>query len=272
MTRLPVFTESANLARRIGVVLGSVLVTAGFCIDVLVRAAFRRLDRSRVDRYTRRWAALLLRLVRMDLHVVGQAPELNDGRRYIILCNHASHYDIPAIFAAMPGSIRMLAKAELYRIPLLGITMRTAEFPSINRRKRNQALKDLDKARAMMESGIVLWAAPEGTRSLGGELLPFKKGCFHLALDTEAVIIPVGIRGISKVLPARSWRFNLGQPVSVHIGEPIDTRDYSRAELESLMLTTRHSIQGLMGEVLDDQLESGVGLAVRDQSLTTACK
>ncbi len=255
MTKLPVFTESATLARRIGVVLGSVLVTAGFCIDVLIRAAFRRLDRSRVDRYTRRWSALLLRLVRMDLRVVGQAPDLSDGRRYIILCNHASHYDIPAIFAAMPGSIRMLAKSELYRIPLLGITMRTAEFPSINRRKRNQALKDLAQARAMMESGIVLWAAPEGTRSLSGELLPFKKGCFHLALDTDAVIIPVGIRGISKVLPARSWRFNLGQPVSVHIGEPIDTRQYSREQLESLMQLTRQRIQGLLGETVKQEME-----------------
>ena len=125
-------------------------------------------------------------------------------------------------FVALPGSIRMLAKSELYRIPVLGLTMRLAEFPSINRHKRNQALADLARARQMMESGIVLWAAPEGTRSRTGELLPFKKGCFHLALDTEAVIVPVAIRGIHKVLPARSWRFNLGQQVSVHIGEPID--------------------------------------------------
>ncbi|TVP93540.1 MAG: 1-acyl-sn-glycerol-3-phosphate acyltransferase [Pseudomonadaceae bacterium] len=258
MTKLPVFTESATLARRIGVVLGSVLVTAGFCIDVLIRAAFRRLDRSRVDRYTRRWAALLLRLVRMDLCVLGQAPDLTDGRRYIILCNHASHYDIPAIFAAMPGSIRMLAKSELYRIPLLGITMRTAEFPSINRRKRDQAVKDLARARTMMESGIVLWAAPEGTRSPSGKLLPFKKGCFYLALDTDAVIIPVGIRGISKVLPAKSWRFNLGQPVSVHIGDPIDTRDYSRAELAMLMQVTRARIQGLLGSTVEQEEEESV--------------
>lgn len=248
MTNLPVLTESATLLRRIGVVLGSVLVTAAFCIDVLLRAALGRLDRQRVDRYTRRWAALLLRLVRMDLKTVGTQPDMNDGRRYIILCNHASHYDIPAIFASLSGSIRMLAKAELYRIPLLGITMRTAEFPSINRRKRKQALKDLARARAMMESGIVLWAAPEGTRSPNGELLPFKKGCFHLALDTEAVIIPVGIRGISKVLPARSWRFNLGQQVSVHIGQPIDSRDYSREELAALMQATRAQIQALLGE------------------------
>ena len=148
---------------------------------------------------------------------------------------------------ALPGSIRMLAKSELYRIPVLGLTMRLAEFPAINRHKRNQALADLARARQMMESGIVLWAAPEGTRSRTGELLPFKKGCFHLALDTEAVIVPVAIRGIHKVLPARSWRFNLGQQVSVHIGEPIDAATYTREDLPELMAETRQRIATLLG-------------------------
>ena len=99
----------------------------------------------------------------------------------------------------------------------------------------------------MMESGIVLWAAPEGTRSPDGKLLPFKKGCFHLALDTEAVIVPVAIRGIHKVLPARSWRFNLGQQVSVHIGEPIDAATYTREDLPELMAETRQRIATLLG-------------------------
>ncbi|PAU87818.1 1-acyl-sn-glycerol-3-phosphate acyltransferase [Pseudomonas sp. WN033] len=247
MLNLQPVSESATLLRRIGVVLGSVLVTAGYCIDVLARAAVGRLDRARVDRYTRSWAGWMLRLVRMRLSVVGQSPDFNDGRRYLVLCSHASHYDIPASFAALPGSIRMLVKSELYRIPLLGATMRAAEFPSINRHRHDRALADLAKARAMMESGIVLWAAPEGTRSRSGELLPFKKGCFHLALDTEAVIIPVAIRGIHQVLPAKTWRFNLGMPVSVHIGEPIDTTSYNRAEIEQLMAQTRQRIEELLG-------------------------
>ncbi|MAG67912.1 lysophospholipid acyltransferase family protein [Pseudomonas sp.] len=247
MLSLSPVAESATLLRRIGVVVGSVLVTLGYCLDVLWRAAARRLDRARVDRYTRGWAAALLRLVRLQVSVFGAPPNFSDGRRYIILCTHASHYDIPVSFVALPGSIRMLAKSELYRIPVLGLTMRLAEFPSINRHKRTQALADLARARQMMESGIVLWAAPEGTRSRTGELLPFKKGCFHLALDTEAVIVPVAIRGIHRVLPARSWRFNLGQQVSVHVGEPIDAATYTREDLPALMAETRQRIAALLG-------------------------
>ena len=112
MLSLSPVAESATLLRRIGAVVGSVLVTLGYCLDVLWRAAARRLDRARVDRYTRGWAAALLRLVRLQVSVFGMPPDFSDGRRYIILCTHASHYDIPVSFVALPGSIRMLAKSE----------------------------------------------------------------------------------------------------------------------------------------------------------------
>ncbi|CAD5107719.1 lysophospholipid acyltransferase family protein [Zestomonas carbonaria] len=248
MLRLQPVTESATLARRLGVVLGSFLVTLYYCLVVIFRAQFGRLTRRDVDGYTRRWSSLLLRLVRVRLDVQGPMPDFNDGRRYLILCNHSSHYDIPASFVALPGSIRMLTKKELFRIPFFGRAMRAAEFPSLDRHNRYQALKDLETARKMMESGIVLWAAPEGTRSRDGQLLPFKKGCFHLALDTQAVIIPVAISGIHKVLPARTWHFNLGQAVRLQVGEPLDASVYSVERLDELMDETRARMQALLDQ------------------------
>ncbi|MFI8608452.1 lysophospholipid acyltransferase family protein [Pseudomonas sp. NPDC077649] len=246
MLSMQPIAQSATLARRVGVVLGSLAVTLYFCLRVIGLATVGRLDRARVDRYTRRWSQLLLRLVRMRLAVHGACPDFGDGRRYLILCSHASHYDIPASFVALPGSIRMLAKRELFRIPFLGRAMRAAEFPSIARQQHEQALRDLARARQMMESGIVLWAAPEGTRSPDGRLQPFKKGCFHLALDTDAIIVPVAIRGIQHVLPARTWRFNLDQSVQLLIGAPIDAGRYRRDELPRLMLDTRAGMERLL--------------------------
>ena len=79
MLSLSPVAESATLLRRVGVVVGSVLVTLGYCLDVLWRAAFRRLDRARVDRYTRGWASKLLRLVRLQVSVFGKAPDFSDG-------------------------------------------------------------------------------------------------------------------------------------------------------------------------------------------------
>lgn len=246
MLSLQPIAHSANLARRIGVVLGTLGVTLYFCLLVIGRAAVGRLRREHVDGYTRAWSAALLRLVRMRMTVQGQCPNFDDGRRYLILCTHSSHYDIPASFVAMPGSIRMLAKSELYRIPFLGRAMRAAEFPSVARHDPQQSRRDLERARQMMESGIVLWAAPEGTRSADGRLQPFKKGCFHLALDTDAVIVPVAIRGIQHVLPARTWRLNFDQPVQFMIGAAIDASRYDRDSLTTLMADTRQSIETLL--------------------------
>lgn len=260
MSNLAVITESATLARRVGVALGTVLVTAYYCCIILARAAVGRLRRAHIDRYSRGWARLLLRMARIDISVRGQAPDFSDGRRYIILCNHSSHYDIPVSFAHLPGSIRMLAKKELFSIPLFGPTLRAGEFPSINRGNRHQAVRDLENARRLMESGIVLWAAPEGTRSADGKLLPFKKGCFHLALDTDAIIVPLAIRGIHQVLPARSWKLNLGMPVEVEIGEPIDASRYGAERLPELVADTRARLQAML-----DGDSAGAGAVIEER-------
>src|SRR5690554_683449 len=122
-------TESATVLRRVMVVLGSVGLTALYSLLVLLRALFGRLDRPIVDKYCREWSLALLKLVRASLTVRGEVPDFNDGRRYIIMSTHASHYDIPVSFVSLPGSIRMLAKKELFRIPLLGPAMAAAEFP-----------------------------------------------------------------------------------------------------------------------------------------------
>ncbi|MDI9244349.1 lysophospholipid acyltransferase family protein [Marinobacter sp. CHS3-4] len=239
--------ESATILRRAGVIMGTVGLTALYSAVMLLRALFGRLDRRMVDKYCREWSAALLRLVRVSLTVRGEVPDFSDGRRYIIMCTHASHYDIPVTFVSLPGSIRMLAKKELFKIPLLGQAMRAGEFPSIDRSSQAQARQDLRKAKEMMESGIVLWAAPEGTRSPDGNLLPFKKGCFHLALDTEAVILPVAIRGIQRVLPARTMHINLGQLVEMRVGKPIDTVGKTKEDLAEVMTSVRSAMEELLG-------------------------
>ncbi|MDY6815421.1 MAG: lysophospholipid acyltransferase family protein [Pseudomonadota bacterium] len=246
--KLNPLTESATLLRRAGVVLGSVGLTALYSLLILLRALFGKLDRRIVDQYCREWSAAILRLVRANLAVRGEVPDFGDGRRYLIMCTHASHYDIPVSFVSLPGSIRMLAKKELFSIPLLGQAMRAAEFPSVDRCNHNRAVRDLEKARDMMESGIVLWAAPEGTRSPDGKLRPFKKGCFHLALDTEAVIVPVAIRGIHQVLPARTWQINLGQSVDVRVGQPLDVAGMSKQDLPEIMAEVRTRLGDLLGD------------------------
>ncbi len=205
-------------------------------------------QRDAIDQLIRDWSQRLIRIIRLRHRVVGELPVYERGRRYIIMCSHASHYDIPLSFVALPGSIRMLAKKELSAIPIFGRAMSNAEFIFIDRHHRDQALKDLEAARRKMEEGIILWVAPEGTRSKDGKLLPFKKGCFHLALDTQAIIIPVAIRDIVNVLPKGSWNMYTGVEVEVHIGDVIDASQFTMATRDQLMKKVATQMRRLLNQ------------------------
>ncbi|MFZ5843586.1 MAG: lysophospholipid acyltransferase family protein [Pseudomonadota bacterium] len=240
--------RKASLIHLLVLMAASVSVTLWYCLRALWTGATTRNPRPVIDDICRRWSSALVRLIDLRWRVIGTMPAIEPQRRYIVMCTHASHYDIPLSFVALPGSLRMLAKKELSRIPIFGQAMRAAEFIFIDRHNREQALKDLAAARFKMESGIVLWVSPEGTRSANGELLPFKKGCFHLAIDTQAIIIPVAIRNISKVLPKGTFNLNLGVDTEVHIGTPIDASGYSLEQRQALSEQVERSMRQLLGQ------------------------
>ena len=227
----------------------SALFTLIVSVDSLARSFLGIDSRSSVDRRLRRWSRWLLRQVCATYSVHNrQGFELLPGKPYIIMCNHSSLYDIPLSLIALPGSIRMLVKKELMQVPIWGRAMRSCEFVSIDRHNRSQALKDLETAEESMQSGIVLWIAPEGTRSRDGNLLPFKNGGFYLAINTKATIIPVGFRGARAILPAKSSDFAFGQHVEVHIGEPVDAGQYDLDAKEELKKEVERQIRVLVGQ------------------------
>jgi len=240
--------RKASLFHLLLLMAASVAVTFWYCLRGIWVGTLYRNPRPAVDRVCRNWSKWLVRLVDLRWQVRGQMPEFAANRCYIIMCSHASHYDIPLSFVALPGSLRMLAKKELSHIPVFGLAMRAAEFIFIDRHHRDQALRDLAAARAKMESGIVLWVSPEGTRSSDGQLLPFKKGCFHLAIETHAMIIPVAMRNISKVLPKGTFNLNLGVETEVHIGAAIDASAYSLEQRHELSLQVEQSMRQLLGQ------------------------
>jgi 1-acyl-sn-glycerol-3-phosphate acyltransferase len=225
----------------------SVLFTLNTCGCSVIMRLFGRINRQWVDITLHRWADRILSLVGVTCQVINPyhvTPKL--GKPTIIMCNHSSLYDIPISLKAFPNhSIRMLAKKELARIPIMGNGMTAAEFPFIDRKNRHQAMKDLAYTQKLMESGIVIWVAPEGTRSKDGMLANFKKGIFLTAIAANATIIPIGIRGAYHILPARTIQFNLNQLAEIHIGQPIEASHYLPDEKQSLIDTVYHAIKTL---------------------------
>ncbi len=225
----------------------SIFVTLWITIITIFRAHRRSDYRLSVDRRLRWWSRKLLEFVDLSYRTVNphQVSFGDSSQPTILMCNHSSLYDIPITLLALPGSIRMLTKEELFRVPLWGRGMEDAEFISIDRHNRRQAVKDLQRARAKMETGVVLWIAPEGTRSRTANLQPFKKGGFMLAIRTGARIVPIGIRGASEVLAAKTLQFNLHKQVELHVGEPIDASRYNQKTRDRLMREVEAQIREL---------------------------
>ncbi len=219
-----------------------------------IRTIFKYLmgttNRAWVDQTIHHWTDQLLRAARVHHQTINpHNVQPQPGQATILMCNHSSVYDIPLGFKAFPHhSIRMLAKKELSKIPLMGKAMTSAEFPFVDRKNRTQSVKDLEYMRQLMESGIVIWISPEGTRSKNGKLAPFKKGAFITAIDAKATIIPIGIRGAFDIIPAKTYEINLDQHAEIHIGKPIDASQFSLENKDELIQQTRHAIKELIGE------------------------
>jgi len=143
----------------------------------------------------------------------------------IYVSNHQSNIDIWALIHILPLSTRFVAKESLFRLPVLGWAMAAAGFVPIDRGNRNKALQSLGRAAQAIRDGRSLVLFPEGTRSRSGELAPFKKGPFHLAMQAGVPLVPVVIKGSGRVLPPHSIHLKPG-PVEVRILAPIDIRPF----------------------------------------------
>ena len=243
--------KQANFFQAVYITISTWVFTLYYSMKALWVVSTRKEFRNEMDKVIRQWANALVNLSKIKIRVVGDFNrQYVAGQPFMLMCNHSSAYDIPVSFLAIPGSVRMLAKKELFRIPLFGQAMKLSEFISIHRQDKNQAKKDLAFAKNKMEDGIILWVAPEGTRSTDGQLLPFKKGGFHLAIQTKAKIVPLAIKDIHLVLPTQSFRPNLYQTIEVRIGDAVDASQYSTDDRNKLRDDVKASLEDLLSPPL----------------------
>jgi len=195
-----------------------------------------RRDPALFAAHTRRWARDVARGVGLDVRAHG-TWRLDPTGVYVIMANHQSHVDIVALFNALPMVPGFLAKAELRRVPVFGRAMEVGGHVFVERGKHERAVAAIEQAAAQMRQGsasIVIF--PEGTRSRRREVMPFKKGGFHLARHARVPIVPVGLRGTADILPKHSKALLPGT-CEVHVGDPIDPADHP--EMPDLIATVR---------------------------------
>jgi 1-acyl-sn-glycerol-3-phosphate acyltransferase len=158
-------------------------------------------------------------------------------------------FDIWALSASLPGSIRFVAKQELTRIPLLGQAMVAAGHVTIDRTNRARAMEAYAQAaRTIREKDVSVVVFPEGTRSRTGELGPFKNAPFGLAIAAQVPLVPVYVHATFRILPKGAWRLRR-MPIRLLVGEAIPTAGLTLDDREALRDRARAAIVALRARV-----------------------
>jgi 1-acyl-sn-glycerol-3-phosphate acyltransferase len=221
--------------------------TLGISVPTIWQGLRGSLTPEATDRRLAQWSRAILRRANIDLRVEG-AEHATRGESFVLMSNHQSLYDVPVIYQSLDRRIRMVAKKELFRVPVWGRAMHRAGFISLDRQSRKRSRSTLLASASILQAGTSIWIAPEGTRSKDGRLGPFRKGGFHLALESGCRILPISINGTRAVLPAKSAHITDGCQVRVVVHSPIDPREFGEARRDELIERVRRVIASGLGE------------------------
>lgn len=197
----------------------------------------------------RLWAWMILKTGNIRLKVRG-LDRLEPGRPYVFIANHQSNLDIPVLVQGLENfQLRWIAKKQLAYVPFFGWALRASRHILVDRIDRGSATASFRKAKEKIAGGDSVVIFPEGTRSSGGHVLPFKRGGFLLAVQTKTPIVPVTINGSWTILPRGDWRVKAGE-IEVIVDEPIPPGRYNGKNVSTLVNRVHDMIEShLRGRV-----------------------
>lgn len=218
----------------------------------ILKSGGRDIENMRIIRFLVRHVKYLLGL-RMEVngweHLQIEGP-------YVIVSNHQSSLDILGMMEILPNRCTILAKKELIYAGTVGLICWLGGIVFINRKKTTDAKSVMaDAAKTMMDDQIRLWVFPEGTRNQRGDLLPFKKGAFHLAVQAQVPIVPVVFSSYNNFYLRKEKQFKSGI-IRLKILPKIETKGMTSDDVASLSDKSYDLMRSAFLEISDSVTQS----------------
>ncbi|HEX4422023.1 MAG TPA: lysophospholipid acyltransferase family protein [Kofleriaceae bacterium] len=192
-----------------------------------------------------RTAARLSLLWTFDIE--GERPPDIDTKGYVVIANHESQAD-PFLLSFLPWDMRWVAKESLFKQPLTGWAMKLGGDIPLRRGEGDSVRACLLECEHALRGGISIMMFPEGTRSLDGELLPFKDGAFDLAIRAGVPILPIALAGTRAMRPKHSRWFGKAHACA-KILPPIPTTGLTDADIAPLRDQAHTTIAAVLPEL-----------------------
>lgn len=186
------------------------------------------------------WSRLHTFLVPVKLTVLGR-EHVRPGQSYVIVANHQSTFDIFILYGFLNIDFKWVMKQELRKVPGIGMGCQKVGHIFIDRSNHEAALASINEAKKKIVNGTSVIFFPEGTRSMDGRIMAFKKGAFKMALEMNLPILPVSLNGTRNILPCETLDVFPGR-VEMKIHEPVSVEGLTEEDLGPLMEKVRHTM------------------------------
>lgn len=238
---LPWGERIANYGFRAPLFLGA---TAFFGSLSLISSLWDKSGRLQ-HRIAQRWGRVVTKISGARVTVLNE--QALDGRVAVYTANHLSYADTPVLFGLLPFQFRIVAKHDLFTLPFIGWHLTRSGQVPVNVINPRASISSLGSAVKTLKSGMPLFIFPEGGRTKSGHVEEFLNGPAYMAIRAGVPVIPMALIGTHELLPIHSSEFH-PVPVTLAIGEPIDTSEYSIRQSEQLTERIRDAIARLYYE------------------------
>ncbi|MDG5786112.1 lysophospholipid acyltransferase family protein [Evansella sp. AB-P1] len=174
---------------------------------------------NHVKNISSKWANSLLKVAGVTVHIHGK-ENIPQNETCIIICNHQGNFDIPILLGSLDRKLGFISKVEVKKLPVIRSWMKHLHCVFIDRKNRRQSIQAIIEGVNNLKDGHDLVIFPEGTRSKGKKMAPFKKGSIKLATRSKATILPVTIDGSYLVMEENGGIIRPND-VNLYISKPI---------------------------------------------------